>query len=447
MGIDSMSKDFSRRDILRYLAMGSAAVATAPVLAACGGGSNKPSASGSSSGGGGGGSSVSDITKFVTIDQANAGKGLTVDMGVVLAFTGPGAFFGRVMSNGCKLAAKHIQQLGGPTFNFSFKDHKSGDPQAGVTAVKELGFAKVPVMLASYVDDLGAMLPGQKQYQIFTMDGGGGTSTFAQGAPYFWGMRAITPNDAVPGAAKYLKDKLNVSKYALLGWDLGALNGPIVADVQKKASAQGLSMVGSYIPMTVGATNYLNYIQKVKSLGDIDVLLVSIYGNDPGYFMKQYATSGLNKPVVIFEFTSDAEKVAGSAYDGVYFAYDFFNPKKPDNGWSKIFIDAYNKEYGSDPDFYAANYYEDTFAMWTVLQRVLAAGGDPKKGTDWDKQMQAKPNFASVYGGDTTTAGEIVLSTKTHSVSKRPMSISQFKSGNVNPLAYFNLDAADYRLA
>lgn len=450
---DGLRSAVSRRDVLKYLAMGSAAVATAPVLAACGGssGGSKPSGGSSSSSSPSGGStasgSVQDITKFVTIDTANAAKGQTVDMGVVLAFTGAGAFFGRVMSQGCKLAGKHIEQLGGPKFNFIFKDHKSGDPQAGVNAVKELGFAKVPMMLASYVDDLGAMLPGQAQYKIFTMDGGGGTSTFAQGKPFFWGMRAITPNDAAPGAAKYANSKMNAKKYVLLGWDLGALNAGIVADFKKKAAAQGMTMLGDYIPMTVDATNYLNYLQKAKQYTDADVFFVSIYGNDPGYFMKQYATSGINKPVIIFEFTSDAAKIAGSAYDGVYFAYDFFNANKPDNGWSQIFVDEYRKEYGSDPDFYAANYYEDTFAMWECIQRTLKAGGSIKDGVALDTALRSNPSFKSVYGGDANTAGDLVVSTDTHTVTKRPMSISQYKGGKVNPLAYFNLDAADYRLA
>ena len=87
-----------------------------------------------------------------------------------------------------------------------YKDHKSGDPQAGATAMNELGAEKVPAKLASYVDDLGAMFAGTEQFKIFTLDGGGGTSSFGQGLPYFWGTRAITPNDAMPGLLMYLKE-------------------------------------------------------------------------------------------------------------------------------------------------------------------------------------------------------------------------------------------------
>ena len=62
----------------------------------------------------------------------------------------------------------------------------------------ELIAKNIPAKLASYVDDLGAMLPQTAESKMFTLDGGGGTSTFGQGIPFFYGTRAITPNDALP---------------------------------------------------------------------------------------------------------------------------------------------------------------------------------------------------------------------------------------------------------
>src|SRR3954454_11096317 len=120
-------------------------------------------------------------------------------MGAVLALTGAGSFYGKTMSRGINLAAAQIEKAGGPKFKVDYYDHKSGDAAAGQQAMTELGSKKVPAKLASYADDLGAMLPGTAQYQVFTMDGGGGTSIFGQKQPFFWGTRAITPNDVLPG--------------------------------------------------------------------------------------------------------------------------------------------------------------------------------------------------------------------------------------------------------
>lgn len=436
----ALGSGLTRREVLRALALGGGAVAAAPILAACGGDSGNTVAPAKLT------PRVAGIKDFVSIDSKNIGGDVTIDMGMVLAFTGAGSYFGRVMSNGVKLAAKHISALGGPTISMISKDHKSGDPQAGVQATKELGLDHVPSMLASYAADLGAMLPGIKLYKIFTMDGGGGTSLFAEGKPFFWGMRAITPNDAVPGAAKYCAEKLGAKTVSVVGWDLGPLTKPIVEDTNAGLTANGMRMAGDFVPTEVDATDYSAAIQSVKTQNP-DMVWVSIYGKDPGYFMKQYATSGISAPVMFFEFTQAAVDVAGSAYDGVYFGYDFFNADKPDNGWSKIFVDEYVDAYGQKPDFYAANYYEDTFALWECIQRALKAGEDNPDGVALDKALRSDPKFTSVYGGSAKTAGEIVLDLETHSVQRRPMTVSQYTNGKVTPLAYFNLHAADYQLA
>lgn len=441
----------TRRQLFRTAGVGGAALAAGPLLAACGsndsGGNATSSSSSSGAGAGTGSSDVQKILDYIgPIDPASSGKGMKYDMGLVLAFTGPGAFFGRTMSAGAKLAVAHIEALGGPSFNLIPKDHKSGDPQAGVQAVKELGFDKVPAALASYNDDLGAMLPGTEQYKMFTFDGGGGTSTYAQGKPYFWGTRAITPNDTWPGVIKYININMKSAKrVSTVFWDLGANNQINADDLNRRLTAGGLQP-GIIEYAKVGATDYSAALQKIKS-DKPDVVFLGIFGNDIGVFMKQYVTSGINKPVVAPEYTQASADLAGSAYEGMYLSFDYFDAEKPDNGWSKIFIDEFVKANKTKPDYYAANYYEDMFGMWDVMRRVLASGGDPKDGAQMDKAWQTKPEEASVYGGDAKTAGITVLSLETHSVTERPLTMSIFKNGKVVPLAYFNLEARDYRKA
>jgi len=438
------AQHLSRRRLLKMAGLGGAALAAAPLLSACGGSTNSST---SASPAVASGTDLKKIFDFIgPVDPKYSGAGLTYDLGLVLAFTGPGAFFGRTMSAGAKLAAAHIKALGGPTFNFIEKDHKSGDPQAGVQAVRELGLAKVPAKLASYVDDLGAMSPGTEQYKMFTFDGGGGTSTFGQGKPYFWGTRAITPNDTWPGAIKFIKAELkDVKKVSSVNWDLGPLNKINQDDLNKRLTDGGIEM-GLYEVAAIGATDYAAQIQKIKS-DKPDVIFLGIFGNDIGVFMKQYVTSGINKPVVAPEYIQSSADVAGAAYEGLYLSFDYFNADLPDNGWSKIFVDEFVKANKNKPDYYAANYYEDTFGMWNVVQRVLKKGGDIKDGAQMDAAWREKLELPSVYGGNATTAGQKALSLSTHSVTKRPLTMSIFKSGKVKPLAYYDLEARDYRKA
>ncbi|HLI52684.1 MAG TPA: ABC transporter substrate-binding protein, partial [Acidimicrobiales bacterium] len=215
-----MSDPFSRRQMLKLLGAGGAAVAAAPLLSACSSSSKSSSTSSatsapaSSSGGVPGAGTVADIAQYIgPINPKYAAKGVAYSMGAVLALTGPGNFYGKIMSKGINLAVKHIAELGGPNLQVIYKDHKSGDPTAGVQAVTELGDANIPVMLASYADDLGAMIPGSAQYKILSLDGGGGTALAFNDKPYFWGMRANTPTDPFPGVMQYITQKMpNVKK-------------------------------------------------------------------------------------------------------------------------------------------------------------------------------------------------------------------------------------------
>src|SRR5262245_49870784 len=166
----------SRRDALRRLGLfGAAAVVAPAVLAACGdddddaGGGGGGGATTTAAGGGGGADAGTQLAELLGIDpNGKNGKGVAFALGNVLALTGNGSFYGQTMTRGTDLAVKHVAAAGGPNITVSYKDHKSGDPQAGVTAINELGAEKVSAKLASYVDDLGAMFAGTDQFKIFT---------------------------------------------------------------------------------------------------------------------------------------------------------------------------------------------------------------------------------------------------------------------------------------
>ena len=198
-----------RRITRRRMLLGTAGVAgAAAILAACGddddsssatsaaattaGGAAPTTAGGSATTTGGGsattaGAGSTDLTTLLGIDAASAGKGKTIELGAVLALTGTGSFYGKTMSRGLDLAAKHILELGGPTFKYTYLDHKSGDPAAGVQAMAELVSKGIQAKFASYGDDITAMLSSTIENKVFTFDGGGGTGITAQNKPYFWG--------------------------------------------------------------------------------------------------------------------------------------------------------------------------------------------------------------------------------------------------------------------
>jgi branched-chain amino acid transport system substrate-binding protein len=390
------------------------------------------------------------LAEMLAIPAEGAGAGEEVELGAVLALTGAGSFYGKTMTRGLDLAAKHIVAAGGPTFKYLYLDHKSGDAAAGDAAMTEIGSKKIAAKFASYVDDLGAMLAGTAQYKCFTLDGGGGTSTFGQGQPYFWGTRAITPNDPMPGLFEYLKQTYPDKKtVGFVGWDVGdPSNETVRVDILAKIEAAGLEFNDLYELVPVGGQDFSQVLPKVKA-NEPDFLLVSNYGQDPGSFANQAATAGLSAIRIGFEFTPDGVDASKGTYDsdGYTFAYDYFDPKNPVSPLAKLFVSEFVAEYGEEPDFYAANFYENALVMWEVMRRVIASGGDIRNGDDLDNGLRENLTVVSVYGGDESTIGTYTLDETTHSVTSRDMGVFEYKGGTVTPKAFFGIGGEGFTMA
>lgn len=128
------------------------------------------------------------------------------------------------------------------------------------------------------------------------------------------------------------------------------------------------------------------------------------------------------------------------------FATDWFNPEKPTNAWSKLFLQSYVKEFNLEPEINAANYYEDTFAFWDLIRRVIAKGGNVNSGEELQNALIADPKFQSVYGGNGTQLGTIELDTTTHTVTKRPLGVYMSNNGKPKQVASFGIGGADFEL-
>ena len=388
------------------------------------------------------------LKQLLEIEPKYAGKGLTLDCGVVFPLTGFGAMYGTHMMELPRAVVAQIKQMGGPTINLVPKDNHSGDPDAGVVAARELGAAHVGMELTSYAADLGAMTPGIARYKIFSLDGSGGTALFAEHKPYFWGTIAKTPNDAFSGLLKYLSLKMpQVKKVASCGWDLGPLTDSTLEQAKGLMAKYGMQLVADE-RTAVSETDYSPNIQKIKA-ANADIVFCVMYTEDPGYFIKQYRLAGGNKPVVLFAHTQAAQEVAKEAYDGLYFAFDYFDWERPANPWTQFYVSMFNKyaPKGFVPDAYGANTYEDFFILWECVRRVIKKGGNPKDGAQLDAALREKPVFKSLYGGSATELGTLEFDLDTHSVKRRPMRILQWNSGRMNTLAYFNIGGVDFRFA
>lgn len=431
----------------RFLGLTGAGIGTA-VLAACGSSGSRSSSASS----GGSGSNSAAGTSFIkqTFGGANVGAGLTIPVGAGLLLSTSQAPYGQQSLKGINLAVEEIKAAGGPTFTFNTKDI-AVSTTAGANAERGWGEAHIGMALAAGFFDTGSMIPPAEQYDILTFDGGGGTSTVFEGKPYAWGARAITPNDTFDGVMKYMSQKMPKAKrYAVSGYDLGALTTQAVAQLRSTASqlgAPGMTYVGEALtPLpSAGGIDFTSAISKLRGMNP-DVIFLWAWGSDPATFMKSFSTAGINAVVIGPDFIPSTTNLAGPAMDGYMFAYDYFNPKTVPNQWGQHFVSAYKAKYNAEPDYYPANYYEETYFLWELVKRVLAKGGNPQSGTDLQNALESDLTLPSVYGGSGAT-GKISFSSTTHSVSYRPMGLFKVVNDKPVPLAYFNIGGADYRLA
>jgi branched-chain amino acid transport system substrate-binding protein len=461
----SNNHGLSRREVLRRLGLaGAAALATPAVLGACGDDDDTTSGtSGGTSGGGaatpGSGSGSSPAGGSADVGPAllealglkssdQLGGGTPWQMGCVLALTGNGSFYGKTMSRGVDLAVKHIKAAGGPDIQVIYKDHKSGDPQAGVQAMTELGTSGIPAKLASYGDDILAMLPLTQQYKCLTLDGGGANGGAGQSQDFFWGCRALPGLDVLPGLFRYIQETYPDAKtIGLTGWDLGAeLNADGKRLFTDALKGTKLEFNGLFELAAPNSTDFANVLTKIQA-NEPDILIVGSYGQDPGFFLDQSQTVTLSAKIIGYEFTPDGLNASKGAFDSVgwTFSSDYFNVDAAKSKLAKLFISEFTAAYGDKPDFYAANYYEDTLGMWDLIRRVLAKGGNINSGVDLQNALKEKPELVSVYGGDETAAGTFAMDPKTHSVVRRQMGVFEYKGGKVTTLALFNIGGADYQ--
>jgi len=462
----SNNHGLSRREVLRRLGLvGAAALATPAVLAACGddddnatsgtsagtsagGAATSGSAGGSSPAGGSGDVGPALLEALGLKSGDELGGGTPWQMGCVLALTGNGSFYGKTMSRGVDLAVKHIKAAGGPDITVVYKDHKSGDPQAGVQAMTELGTSGIPAKLASYGDDILAMLPLTQQYKCLTLDGGGANGGAGQSQDFFWGCRALPGLDVLPGLFRYMEEAYPDAKtIGLTGWDLGAqLNADGKRLFTDALKGTKLEFNGLFELAAPNSTDFANVLSKIQA-NEPDLLIVGSYGQDPGFFLDQAQTANLNAKIFGYEFTPDGLNASKGAFDSVgwTFSSDYFNVDAAKSKLAKLFISEFKAAYGDQPDFYAANYYEDTLGMWDLIRRVLAKGGNINSGVDLQNALKDKPELVSVYGGDETTAGTFAMDPQTHSVVRRQMGVFEYKGGKVTTLALFNIGGADYQ--
>jgi branched-chain amino acid transport system substrate-binding protein len=452
----------SRAAFLRGAAAAVAGGVAFPLLSAC-------SSGGGSSAGGGGGSStaastgsaagatltaadIATIKKFLgPVNAKYAGTGETWKIGGVMPFSTSGSVYGEVFGNGAKLAVEHIKQLGGPNIEIDFRD------SAGTDVVKVrnafIAFAGLPAVLSSY-EAAGTIAKDLiAKNHNFSIDPGGGNAPPGAGVPYYWGMRANWGIDGFKLQGSYFAQKLKKPKLVLVFYNVGAASTQYT-NAAKALLAEGGAEVVNVVLAQAGATDYSNEISAIRASGDFDAISLGVDGNDIAYFLKQYQTSGIGKPIITWDgLLAPTAKIAGlGAYEGVYLGgIDAFSVDSP-NPWAQAFVRSYQAAFGTDgvpaasPDYESAGYYDAVFLLWRLYRDVKAKGGNVNDGAQIQAALEASPTTVGIKGGTATAAGTYQFDLTTHGLKHIPMGFYQVRNGAPVLLATSDIGGADIKI-
>jgi branched-chain amino acid transport system substrate-binding protein len=350
-------------------------------------------------------------------------------VGALLAMTGPGAFYGKVMSQGIQLGMEELNAKGGVDgvkFELVVEDHKSGQPKEGVSGVTKMATVdKVPFIFTSYSSPTLAALPIANEHKVLMLNGGGLSPKLVNASPFLFHNRVLATYVS-RGVADRARER-GFKNVAVLHWNDDAGNS--IRDYFKAYWAKQGGTVVADESHPVGATDYTTQIAKVKQARP-DVLILFSFGKDVGIAIKQARDLGYTAPIMGMDYTPDAAKIGGAAMEGMEFVTDFFDQNGSDK-WTKDFAAAYKKKYNEEPEIYAANYYEGVYILAALIRHAKKKGGEHWAGDRLRDAIRDIRSFPSVYGGtvdfqeDGTSVKRVALFEvkNTQQVFKKPVDL------------------------
>ncbi|MBB3237182.1 ABC transporter substrate-binding protein [Phyllobacterium endophyticum] len=348
-----------------------------------------------------------------------AGAGLKWTHGLNLALTGTGAAIGQVMSQGSQVATNLIRESGGPDIKLALNDHQGGLVPASVTGVRRMISQEgIKSLGTSYGPASEALFPLVANSNITTF-WSGGAGPGGLNKPNVWITMALFALDPATGGIAYLAKRFPEAKrLALIGQQengIGAIKG-IAPKVWPQVSNGGTVLDAEYV--NIGTTDFSSLIARLKS-AKADAIFSTIYGNDQGYFIRQLRDAGVNIPIMSIDLaTPTVPDIAGDAVaNNCFLAVDGYLPENP-NPYNKLFVNTYKSKYGTNPDYFAANFFEATNILGALISRAVAAGKNPEDAGVLSEVMAANSSFPSVYGGSVTEPGQMKFNVEDHSVTK-----------------------------
>lgn len=336
--------------------------------------------------------------------------GNTIKIGGGFALTGDESSLDLPAANGAKLAVKEINTAGGVLGKQLELVTHDTQYKMDVTAQVCKQFVEQDKVIAvvGFTDTDSVLACGpiiQKAGLPFITAGATSPKIPSQVGDKMF-LAPFGDNVQAAAGAEFAAQKFGKNAYLL--WDKGVEYTTLLADYFKKRFTD--SDLGGKIVLEDSyddkATDFSAQITKIKALPtQPDFYYVAAMPYNVGTVVKQMRDAGLTGPIVGGDGYDDPSWVAavGSASNNVFFSTHALNdPNKAPAAYKKFF-QAYQAEYGRDPEnAFAALGYDSVYLLVDAIKRANSTDANAIT-----QALRATKNFPGITGNITYDASQV----------------------------------------
>ncbi len=312
------------------------------------------------------------------------GHGGKVKIGLITTLTGGGAALGVDIRDGFLLG---IKQSGNDGIEVVVEDDQRKPDIAVQVADKMIQSEKVDIMTGIVFSNLAlAVAPAATAQGKFYISPNAGPAQLAGKGCHENYFNVAWQNDGPHEAAGAHAKKLGFKNAFIL-----APNYPAGKDALTGFKRTYEGALAGELFTKLGQTDYAAEIAQIRASG-ADGIFFFLPGGMGISFLKQYAGSGIDLPVVgpAFSFDQTILAAVGDAALGIHNTAQW--SPDIDNAANKAFVETFKAEYGRIPSIYASQAFD------TANLIVSAAAKADVKDTDAFREALREADFASTRG-------------------------------------------------
>jgi branched-chain amino acid transport system substrate-binding protein len=324
-----------------------------------------------------------------------AGHGGTVKVGMITTLSGGGAGLGIDVRDGFLLAVK---QAGNPGLELVIEDDQQKPDIAVQLADKMIQSEKVDVLTGIIFSNLAmAVIPAATAQGKFYLSPNAGPSALAGRGCHPNYFNVAWQNDNLHEAAGAYANTAGLKNSFIL-----APNYPAGQDALTGYKRFYEGDLAGEVYTKLGQTDYAAEIAQIRASG-ADSVFFFLPGGMGISFLKQYAASGVDLPVVgpAFSFDQGILQAVGDAALGVKNTSQW--NKDLDNPANVAFVESFQAEYGRLPSLYASQGFDTANLLLSAMAKADVADAEAFRAA------LKEADFAS-------TRGEFVFGPNNHPI-------------------------------